>query len=212
MTYGEVFAVQPFANTLLTMTLTGAQVKTALEQQWTPQPDGSVRFLHLGISDGLTFSWSASAPVGSKVSDIRLEGAPVDPAASYRVTVNSFLADGGDLWGRLRELCDALAPLDVRWASCITFNVLREEAMLDRLSASGCRLVYVGLESFNPAALADMQKRQNVLGDVRRVVDACRSRGIASARARGWRDAPSPTPTPRRRRGAASVRSSPPRD
>ena len=78
----------------------------------------------------------------------------------------------------LRELCDALAPLDVRWASCITFNVLRDDAMLDRLSASGCRLVYVGLESFNPAALADMQKRQNVLGDVRRVVDACRSRGI----------------------------------
>ncbi|HSD40876.1 MAG TPA: radical SAM protein [Burkholderiales bacterium] len=83
---------------------------------------------------------------------------------------------GGRAW--LRELCDALAPLGVRWASCITFNVLRDEAMLDRLSASGCRLVYVGLESFNPAALADMQKRQNVVGDVRRVVDACRSRGI----------------------------------
>jgi hypothetical protein len=78
----------------------------------------------------------------------------------------------------LRELCDAIAPLDVHWASSITFNVLRDEAMLDRLSASGCRLVYVGLESFNPAALADMQKRQNVVGDVRRVVDACRSRGI----------------------------------
>jgi 2',3'-cyclic-nucleotide 2'-phosphodiesterase (5'-nucleotidase family) len=103
VTYGEVFAVQPFANTLLTMTLTGAQVKTALEQQWTPQPDGSVRFLHLGISDGLTFSWSASAPVGSKVSDIRLEGAPVDPAASYRVTVNSFLADGGDAFLVFKE-------------------------------------------------------------------------------------------------------------
>jgi radical SAM superfamily enzyme YgiQ (UPF0313 family) len=83
---------------------------------------------------------------------------------------------GSRAW--LRELCDALAPLDVRWASSITFNVLRDEAMLDRMSASGCRLVYVGLESFNPAALADMQKRQNAVGDVRRVVDACRSRGI----------------------------------
>jgi radical SAM superfamily enzyme YgiQ (UPF0313 family) len=83
---------------------------------------------------------------------------------------------GSRAW--LRELCDALAPLEVRWASCITFNVLRDEAMLDCLSASGCRLVYVGLESFNPAALADMQKRQNVVGDVRRVVDSCRSRGI----------------------------------
>jgi hypothetical protein len=83
---------------------------------------------------------------------------------------------GSRAW--LCELCGALAPLDVRWASCITFNVLRDDAMLDRLSASGCRLVYVGLESFNPAALADMQKRQNVVGDVRRVVDACRARGI----------------------------------
>ena len=54
VTYGEAFSVQPFANTLLTMTLTGAQVRTALEQQWTPQPTSSVRFLHLGISDGLT--------------------------------------------------------------------------------------------------------------------------------------------------------------
>jgi radical SAM superfamily enzyme YgiQ (UPF0313 family) len=84
---------------------------------------------------------------------------------------------GGSLaW--LRELCEALAPLGIRWASCITFNVLRDEAMLDRLAAGGCRLVYVGLESFNPVALADMHKRQNVVGDVRRVVDACRSRGI----------------------------------
>jgi hypothetical protein len=83
---------------------------------------------------------------------------------------------GSRTW--LRELCDALTPLEVRWASCITFNVLRDDAMLDRLSASGCRLVYVGLESFNPAALADMVKRQNVVGDVPRVVDACRTRGI----------------------------------
>ncbi len=106
VTYGEAFAVQPFANTLVTMTLTGAQVRTALEQQWTPQPDESVRFLHLGISDGLTYSWSAGAPVGSKVSDLRLDGALIDPAASYRVTVNSFLADGGDAFVVLREGTD----------------------------------------------------------------------------------------------------------
>lgn len=103
VTYGEAFTVQPFANTLVTMTLTGAQVKAALEQQWTTQTDGSVRFLHLGISEGLTYSWSASAPVGAKVSDVRLGGTPLDPAASYRVTVNSFLADGGDAFTVLRD-------------------------------------------------------------------------------------------------------------
>jgi hypothetical protein len=84
---------------------------------------------------------------------------------------------GGSLsW--LEALCDALAPLGIRWASSITFNVLRDEAMLDRMAASGCGLVYVGLESFNEAALASMRKPQNVVADVRRVVDACRARGI----------------------------------
>ena len=98
VTYGEAFTVQPFGNTLVTLTLTGAQLEQALEQQWTAQADGSVRFLHLGLSAGLTYSWSASAPVGDKIdpASIRLGGTAIDPAASYRVTVNSFLADGGD--------------------------------------------------------------------------------------------------------------------
>lgn len=84
---------------------------------------------------------------------------------------------GGDpRW--LAELCDALVPLEIRWSSCITFNVLRDTTMLDRLAASGCGMLYFGLESFNPAALAGMRKRQNVIHDVRRVVDAARARGI----------------------------------
>ena len=98
VTYGEAFTVQPFGNLLVTMTLTGAQIEQALEQQWVTQTDGSVRFLHLGVSAGFTYSWSASAPVGNRVdpASIQLNGTPIDPAASYRVTVNSFLADGGD--------------------------------------------------------------------------------------------------------------------
>ncbi len=106
VTYGELFAVQPFANTLLTMTLTGAQVKTVLEQQWAFRGGAStVSFLHLGISTGLTFSYSASAALGSHVdpATLKLNGVLIDPAASYRVTVNSFLADGGDSFVELRN-------------------------------------------------------------------------------------------------------------
>jgi 5'-nucleotidase len=97
--------VQPFGNTLVTMTLTGAQLEQTLEQQWVTQTDGSVRFLHLGVSNGLTYSWSASAPVGNRIdpATIKLNGVTVDPAASYRVTVNSFLADGGDGFTTLRS-------------------------------------------------------------------------------------------------------------
>ena len=97
VTYGEMFAVQPFGNTLLTMTLTGAQVKTALEQQWSVR-SGTLSLLYLGISKGLTYSYDTSRPVGDRVlaSTLKLNGVVLDPNASYRVTVNSFLADGGD--------------------------------------------------------------------------------------------------------------------
>ncbi len=89
VTFGEAFAVQPFSNSLVTMSLTGAQLKAVLEQQFTVN-----RMLQ--ISGSLTYSFSQSAPVGSKVSDIKINGVPVDPAVTYRVTVNNFLAGGGD--------------------------------------------------------------------------------------------------------------------
>ena len=108
VTFGEAFTVQPFGNLLVSMTLTGAQIETMLEQQWTTQPDGSVRFLHLGLSEGFAYAYSRSAPVGAKVdpASITLNGTPIDPAATYRVTVNSFLADGGDGFTVLRDGTD----------------------------------------------------------------------------------------------------------
>lgn len=96
VTYGESFTVQPFGNNLVTLTLTGAQIDTLLEQQFNNPAAGQNRILQ--VSSGLTYSWSQSAAAGSKVdpATIRLNGVPLDPSASYRVTVNSFLADGGD--------------------------------------------------------------------------------------------------------------------
>ena len=100
VTYGELFAVQPFGNSLVTMTLTGAQIDQTLEQQFDNPTVGATRILQ--ISGGFTYTWDAAAPTGSKVSNIRLNGALIDPTASYRVTVNSFLADGGDGFTALR--------------------------------------------------------------------------------------------------------------
>lgn len=96
VTYAEAFAVQPFSNILQTMTLTGTQIDEVLEQQWV---DGRSRYrLHLGVSEGFTYSFDESQPEGSRIdiADISLNGAALEPAAEYRVTVNSFLADGGD--------------------------------------------------------------------------------------------------------------------
>ncbi|AXQ30374.1 bifunctional metallophosphatase/5'-nucleotidase [Solimonas sp. K1W22B-7] len=96
VTYGEAFTVQPFGNSLVTMTLTGAQIDTLLEQQFDNPAVGQSRFLQ--ISAGFSYSWDNAAAVGAKVdpATIRINGVAVDPAASYRVTVNSFLATGGD--------------------------------------------------------------------------------------------------------------------
>jgi len=88
VTYAEAFAVQPFSNTLVTMSLTGAQLKAVLEQQ-------AAAAKTLQISASLTYTWTKSAP-GSKVSNLMINGVAVDPAATYRVTVNNFLAAGGD--------------------------------------------------------------------------------------------------------------------
>ncbi len=109
VTYAEAFAVQPFSNSLVTLTLTGAQLKAVLEQQATAGSDGSGRMLQISYS--LTYSWSLSAPVGSKVSDIKINGVPVDPAASYRVTVNNFLAGGGDGFTALTAGTDLLTGM-----------------------------------------------------------------------------------------------------
>ncbi len=96
VTYGEAFAVQPFSNIMQTITLTGAQLDAVLEQQWQPQADGSTIVRILQISSTLHYTQTVSQPIGSRISNITVNGAAVDPAATYRVSVNNFLAAGGD--------------------------------------------------------------------------------------------------------------------
>ncbi|WP_432493943.1 bifunctional metallophosphatase/5'-nucleotidase, partial [Kineococcus gypseus] len=105
VTYAEAAAVQPFANSVLTLTLTGAQVRQVLEEQW--QPAGSSRpFLALGVSKGFSFTYDPAAPAGQHVRSVALDGRELDPAATYRVTVNSFLAAGGDNFATLAQGTD----------------------------------------------------------------------------------------------------------
>jgi 5'-nucleotidase len=98
VTYGEMFTVQPFGNSLVTMTLTGAQIETLLEQQFAGCVTATTPNRILQVSEGFAYTWDLDAPACNKVdpSTIMINGVTVDPAANYRVTVNSFLADGGD--------------------------------------------------------------------------------------------------------------------
>jgi len=106
VTYGEAFTVQPFGNSLVTMTLTGAQLDTLLEQQWCGQSFPRI----LQVSASVRYTWDAAAPVCDRVdaTTIAINGVSVEPAGSYRITVNSFLADGGDAFRVLREGTDRL--------------------------------------------------------------------------------------------------------
>ena len=94
VTYGEAFAVQPFSNIMQTITLTGAQLDAVLEQQWQPTTPVTVRILQ--ISASLHYSQTLSRPIGDRVSNITVNGVAVTPTATYRVSVNNFLAAGGD--------------------------------------------------------------------------------------------------------------------
>jgi 5'-nucleotidase len=96
VTYGEMFTVQPFGNSLVTMTLTGAQIDRLLEEQFAPCTLGTNRILQVSV--GFAYPWSASGGTCDKVNPalITIDGVMVNPLSTYRVTVNSFLADGGD--------------------------------------------------------------------------------------------------------------------
>lgn len=95
ITYSEAFSVQPFANDVVTQTLTGAQIKQVLEEQW--QPDGASRpVLWLGVSKGFSYTYDPEAAKGSRITSVKLNGTALNPTGTYRVTTNSFLAAGGD--------------------------------------------------------------------------------------------------------------------
>lgn len=99
VSFSQANAVLPFNNTLGLVTLTGAQFTTMLEQQWQRNPDGTVPsrpYLQLGLSDNVTYTFDATRPEGSRITSVTINGAALDPAASYRIGTFSFLASGGD--------------------------------------------------------------------------------------------------------------------
>lgn len=119
-------------------------------------------------------------PVASVVRDI-LSGqrmlAPTMPWPARRIVGFCDNNIGGNL-SYLRALCAALEPLRLQWYGAATFNVIANPDLVRTMSRSGCRALFVGLESFNPATLADMRKHQNLIHKMRVALDDCRRNGI----------------------------------
>ena len=109
VTYGEAFTVQPFGNSLVTMSLTAQQLKDVLEEQFAGcrgQSATATRFML--PSNGFKYSWDGAKACNARIGNVTLRngasvetivdanGAVANPTKTYRVTMNSFMADGGD--------------------------------------------------------------------------------------------------------------------
>lgn len=133
VTYGEAFTFQPFGNTLLTFPMTGAQIVSVLEEQCQPLV-ASRPFLHLGVSAGFTYDLAKTIVAGDctsvTVSNVMLNGDYLDLTANYLVTVNSFIAAGGDNFG--------------------TFATIDPSTMLDGGNDLGALVNYLSM--FSPVA------------------------------------------------------------
>jgi 5'-nucleotidase len=99
--FEDIYTVQPFNNQLVTVSLTGAQLLQLLEQQWRGQNEG--RVMH--VSQGFAYAWDSMRSAGTRVvpGSAKLNGKAIDAAADYRVTVNAFMADGGDNFSILKQ-------------------------------------------------------------------------------------------------------------
>jgi 5'-nucleotidase len=97
-TYGQNATVFPFGNTLVLMSLSGAQIRRLLEQQvWLDEESQDGRNV-LQVSDGFTYTWDAKRKVGERVipESVKLNGVPLDDQREYRIVANNFIAGGGD--------------------------------------------------------------------------------------------------------------------
>lgn len=98
LTYRDLFAVHPFGNNLVRMSLTGQEIYDLLNQQWV----GQIQPRILKIS-GLTYTWDSHRPIGDRIVDISRNGSRLDRESQYSVTVNDFLAEGGDNFSLLKR-------------------------------------------------------------------------------------------------------------
>lgn len=99
ITYQQAQAVMPFANTIKTTQLTGAQVKKVLEQQWQRDASGNVPsrpYLQMGLSDNVTYTYDEARPEGDRITSILVNGAPIEPGRLYTIGSGNFLIEGGD--------------------------------------------------------------------------------------------------------------------
>jgi 5'-nucleotidase len=114
VTFGQLFAAQPFANNIVVESLTGRQLRALLEQQFASGTNTPAHPALLQPSRGFSYAYDLTRPEGARILDLTLDGAPLRDEAVYRVATNSFLAAGGDNFTMFKLGTDVTGgPLDL---------------------------------------------------------------------------------------------------
>jgi 5'-nucleotidase len=137
--FGQLFNVQPFGDLLVVISLSGAQIKQVLEEQWQGRRSPSV----LQVSAGFHYAWDAHRPEGDRVTALSIGGAPVDLSdrrPRYRIEVNDFIAAGGDGFAAFAGGIDRFSgPRDTEaLAAYLGAHPGLSAPAPDRISCSGC--------------------------------------------------------------------------
>jgi 5'-nucleotidase len=148
VTWGDILTLQPFSNHLVTLDMTGEQLLSLLEQQWPRDTHAPVRILK---TSGLYYDWDATKPAGAHVvSTCDATHAPIEPARHYRVTVNDYLAAGGDGFALLPTLgAGTPGPLD---ADALEQYLHQQSGIAPSPSLSGSRLARADLGASSPCS------------------------------------------------------------
>ncbi|RZK02401.1 MAG: bifunctional metallophosphatase/5'-nucleotidase [Novosphingobium sp.] len=128
VSFGMIYATQPFNNQLVTMTISGAELKAVLEQSFIDS--GPEQFLT--PSAGFTYTVDRKAAAGSRVSAMRLNGKAIDPKADYRISVSDFLSNGGDgfsVFARQRDKVRGTTDIDAleAWIRAVPVRAVPSE-------------------------------------------------------------------------------------
>ncbi|MGC4940184.1 bifunctional metallophosphatase/5'-nucleotidase [Kribbella sp. DT2] len=137
VSFGQAFTVQPFNNFLVSMDMTGTQIKALLEQQFSGANAASAKVLQVA---GITYTYNPAAPAGSKVvaSSVKVAGQPIVDGTSYRIVTNNFLSDGGDGFPAFTTATDKFfGGLDIdAFASYLSAHDPYTPGATDRISIS----------------------------------------------------------------------------
>lgn len=108
VTFGQLYAVQPFGNVLQVKAMTGAQLRALLEQQFDSGTNTLSRPNMLHPSQGFVYSYDLRRPAGQRIVAMTLDGTPIDDGRVYRVGVSNFLATGGDNFSAFKDGTDLM--------------------------------------------------------------------------------------------------------